>query len=542
MRNFPIIFPNIPKSEKGISPSLSPDSLQQADFLQSRSAKTFEFKLQDERYISRTAPEKPGNEITFTFKIPPWDVLAASANRLLKFEFPAIRDIKVYERLIKTNMMSTGVSKKVLETLSVPSLEQIYREMWQHSLKTMQVSPLDNLLSLFLLVEEMEEFEPGQMLLQDIALMGQRDPGTMHSYYYRDALNRTDQISFLAGHGYRTDFFEEVRPDPIEALPENIVPAESQENKDRQRNATAHKGLENGLKLELAYFACRRLSAPLPWTGLLMAFEQEPLRHREKFPRLMRLHKILGLLKKQHWAVAPITPAHLLSTVHRLRKLSQKEKLAGMAAQFGFARPVKELVIVEGETERLLLPLFAEAMGYHFNHLGIDTLPAGGKTHVLALYREYKRNLKVPICILLDNDAQDVADELSAILRPQDQVIRIEEGEFEDTYDLALLLQTINDHYQPFPEITPESFQKLTESHPGGGRVQGLKTLWQSYNLGSFDKIEFAARYAEMFRPATADQAQKQTFVQPSETVQAIIRMILTIRENHQHILTLRKP
>jgi hypothetical protein len=439
-------------------------------------------------------PVKRQQEVTFSFKPPAWDNLAASANRLLKFEFPVLRDIKVYERLIKTNAVSAGLSKKMLDTLSLPSLETIYRHLWQSGLAQPEASPFNAWLALFLLVEDLDEFDGAQLLIHDIEQLGLRDTGAMHSYYYRGPLNRENMITFLTGHGYRTDLLETLgAPEP-----------------------------ESDADLQLAYFACRRLSHPLPWAELLARLSGSDL---AKFPRLGRLQAVQALLQKQVWIRTPLTGQTLPAMAAQLRQLLQTEAMADISARYQLPRPVRELVIVEGETEKLLLPLFAQAIGLDFHRLGIEVLPAGGKNHVLSLYKTHAQTLSIPICVILDSDAAEIAQELQGYRRDQDCIFQIEEGEFEDLYDLGLTLKTINRHYQPFPEVTPSRYQELATAQNARGRVQALKALWQAYNLGSFDKIEFAGKYADTFTPPH----KNKVYPQPPEAIRKLLNAIMAI-------------
>ncbi len=441
-------------------------------------------------------PDARHSEMAFSFKTPGRDNLAASANRLLKFEFPPAQEAKVFERLIKTNVLSAGLSKKVLEALPLPFLEKIYGSLWQ-SLFDVQDPVADSWLTLFLLSEELLAFNPEPWVRQDIEQIGTRDTGAMHSYYYQGALNREQMTTFLTRHGYRTDFLQALEDQP--------------------------PGKANDHTLRLAYLACRRLSSPLPWSELLASLDAVEL---ERFPRLARLKSIQELLGQQHWAQGAITPDNLAIAIRRLQQLLGQKECMALASRHALPRPVQALVIVEGETEKILLPLFAEAMGLDLNALGIDVLPAGGKNHVLSIYGEAVRYLNIPICIVLDSDAAEIAQELAPLKRPQDYIFQIAEGEFEDLYDLNLTLKAINLNYQPYPEVTRESFQELTASNQSKGRVQALRTLWQSYNLGSFDKIEFARQYAEMIQPA----ARNGKPVAPPAAIRRLVETILKVR------------
>ena len=68
--------------------------------------------------------------------------------------------------------------------------------------------------------------------------------------------------------------------------------------------------------------------------------------------------------------------------------------------------PIKKLVIAEGITEEILLPAFAEANGYNFIENGVKIIAAGGKNQVVKLYYKLIEQVKVPIFILLDKDAE----------------------------------------------------------------------------------------------------------------------------------------
>lgn len=466
--------------------------------------------------------------LTLTFKTPSRENLLASANRLLKAEWPTRRVSGVYERLLKTNVLSLGASRKVLESIPLPVLERVYRELWR-SFQPSDVE-MDEYLSLFLLVEEMSEFLPPALVREDIRLLGQRGAPALHGYYYEGALTRAQMITLLREQGCRTDLLEAC-PSPTET--------------DR---------------LQRAYLACRRLPeirdravqaggssidepqndtrngagqcCPLPWNALLLSLSSD---EESRFPRLARLKAIRDLLagsgsNRLPQALAnvrrsPLTPENFPAQFEVMRQLLDQPAMRELASRTGQARPLRTLVLVEGETEKRLLPLFARALAIDFNALGIEILPAGGKNHVIRLYRETADYLAVPLCVLLDDDARAIAEELAGILRPSDRVFCFTEGEFEDTYDPGLLIDTINRAYQPFPELTAQSLREADEA-AGYRRVPALRSLWQTYGLGGFDKVAFADRYAETLqRLLPGDPA-----AQPPPAIHALLKILLDIR------------
>jgi predicted ATPase len=69
-----------------------------------------------------------------------------------------------------------------------------------------------------------------------------------------------------------------------------------------------------------------------------------------------------------------------------------------------FARAV---LLVEGATEKLALPLAFRAMGYDINRLGISVVEVGGKTK-LPLFAGVCRALDIPFVVMADHDVRDI--------------------------------------------------------------------------------------------------------------------------------------
>ena len=96
---------------------------------------------------------------------------------------------------------------------------------------------------------------------------------------------------------------------------------------------------------------------------------------------------------------------------------------------YGF--PVKKLLLCEGITEEILLPVFSKICGYDFNENGIYVISAGGKNQVVKYFYNFADNLKVPIFVLLDNDAKSNLEEIKPRLREFDKIHLLKSGEFE---------------------------------------------------------------------------------------------------------------
>jgi hypothetical protein len=149
--------------------------------------------------------------------------------------------------------------------------------------------------------------------------------------------------------------------------------------------------------------------------------------------------------------------------------------------------PPRVLLLVEGITEEILLPKFAQLLTYDFNTDGIFLISAGGKNKVAKFYNKYKRQLTIPIALLLDADAEEIIEELTPGLRPHDKLISIHNGEFEDLLPKDLICKAVNDSYMLSPNL------KLAEIDQQESIARQLCIIWKNFGLGDFNKSHFAS-------------------------------------------------
>ncbi|HBG49013.1 MAG TPA: hypothetical protein DDW90_05835 [Cyanobacteria bacterium UBA9971] len=175
-------------------------------------------------------------------------------------------------------------------------------------------------------------------------------------------------------------------------------------------------------------------------------------------------------------------------------------------------KPLKLIVLVEGATEEVLLPLFSSVAGIDFEKTGIELVAAGGKNQVARIYAEINLGVNLPIFIILDADAQEIADEIRKIIRQQDRLYLISGGEFEDILPDELICRATNSYYGLTGKINKE------EISINGRKTVTLANLWKQKGFGEFKKAEFAQIIAENIK----------TSADLSEEMQKII---LNIRE-----------
>jgi hypothetical protein len=463
--------------------------------------------------ISIPIRDERDHEQVLQFKAPGREKWLASANRFLKPEAPSRRITEVYERLLKTCALSTGLSRRILEQLPILALENLYQQLWQSACPVAEstdhsAAVLNKAIHRFLMTQEMMEFRPDVLVREDIQSLSERSAAAMHGYYRAEQhhLSGEELFSFLTGQG----------------CPATILKACHLSN-----DATNSQNNQAEDRLNRAYWASRQLEGAigaLDWVSLLNSLGDD---EAQRYPRLARLRAVTALLKEKHLggvgvsANQPASPnseaSNIFEAENAFTALLNSPAMRQIGKEIRQARPLKLLILVEGETETRLLPLFAKALGHNLDALGMHLLAAGGKNHMTRLYLNWAEVLAVPICLILDGDAADIAEELQPDLRPEDRLFCFAAGEFEDTYDFTTLLATINRAYHPFPELTPQHFSALsaTSAQSKGtasnkGRVAELKTIWQYFRLGSFDKIAFAEHYAETLtdRIAAGDTAK----------------------------------
>lgn len=165
-----------------------------------------------------------------------------------------------------------------------------------------------------------------------------------------------------------------------------------------------------------------------------------------------------------------------------LKSLATDEKTTDTT---DFRFPIKLVVIAEGITEETLLPIFAKKCDYDFDKNGIQIVSAGGKNQVVKSFYTLSEQLKIPIFILLDNDAKENYEQIVPKLRSFDKIHLLNCGEFEDILPKQLILNTLNDHFINLNSIDESEF---TEER----MVLNLEEIFKKKGFHEFKKAEFA--------------------------------------------------
>lgn len=174
-----------------------------------------------------------------------------------------------------------------------------------------------------------------------------------------------------------------------------------------------------------------------------------------------------------------------------LKSLSSKDCPLNNRVHFKTKFPLEKIIITEGITEEILLPKFAKLCGYDFDEHGVYLIAAGGKNQVVKLFYQFADELKLPVFILLDNDAKENFTEILPKLRKIDKVHVIANGEFEDILPLNLIKKTLNNYLKNFSSV---SLDELRKDLP---MTKILEEIFKQKGFNEFKKAEFAHLVAE---------------------------------------------
>ncbi len=158
--------------------------------------------------------------------------------------------------------------------------------------------------------------------------------------------------------------------------------------------------------------------------------------------------------------------------------------------------PVSKVVLVEGITEEILLIEFAKILGLDFKKEGIFVLGAGGKNQVARKYYKLIEEIKIPIFILLDSDAIEIANLIIPKLRNKDKLHLIKTGEFEDILTGKLIKNALNFHF------AQNMLNNENEFEENGHAVVELHDCFKNNGWGEFKKADFAKIIREYLHQA----------------------------------------
>ena len=182
----------------------------------------------------------------------------------------------------------------------------------------------------------------------------------------------------------------------------------------------------------------------------------------------------------------PLIPDDCVNNLKWLKELAISNNPDNTSLLKGYNFPVRKVIICEGLTEEILLPEFSSYLDYNFEKNGIHIISAGGKNQVVKYYYDLIDKLKIPIFVLLDNDAKENGQKILKKLRRIDNLYIIKHGEFEDILPVQLIERALK---QSIKNISRSPMKRYTSSDSA---VKYLEEFYKTRGVHEFKKAEFA--------------------------------------------------
>lgn len=171
------------------------------------------------------------------------------------------------------------------------------------------------------------------------------------------------------------------------------------------------------------------------------------------------------------------------------------------------------LLLVEGQTECILLPAMSKLLGVDIDSLAVDITDCGGAKQVVKHYLNLREVTVLPIVCVLDSDVEEPVEIISDSLRPSDRLITMTRKEIEDTFSEAAFLRLLNIYMSHKAQHTssPITLSEIQEMElEETCRTAILDRLMRARGMGSFDKIGFARVTAERLQASEIPQDGKK--------------------------------
>lgn len=237
----------------------------------------------------------------------------------------------------------------------------------------------------------------------------------------------------------------------------------------------------------LTDLACNIINSSLPDIKTDYSINNKILDYETKTFKMNNISMVLLKNNINYDALISVLPENLPSNLKWLKYVSDVNYTDINSHKFGYHFPIKKVVLCEGITEEILLPEFADLLNFDFSKNGVQLISAGGKNQVVKLFYKFAEELKIPLFVLLDNDAEQNSKEIEPKLRKGDKIYRIKSGEFEDIIPKSLIEKSLKFSVENISDTPEESEEDFSE-----GTVHYLEEFYRTRGAHEFKKAEFA--------------------------------------------------
>ena len=385
------------------------------------------------------------DEEKIVFKPMTYDELGISLERLVRFNNPFKKYERVYRDILFKHLISPKLSIKTYNNLNFGIIAYLVQIIWNESVKNLHSEYTENnFINLYLLYEEIKERCVRETVKKFV--FSSNNTGFSKPANFSDS-------TFVNDENILKDIFE--------------------------HNGIKFNSRWYGFDPVTEIYVSFRMNYPLNIDGFLqLAESQENISTNIK--RLVWLNR---QVKKAGSGFNSYNAAGELENIYKQAEIYREDHYS--------KNPLRLVILAEGATEQVLLPVFSSVAGIDFRKNGIEVIDSGGKNQVARIYSELYRELNLPVLIVLDADAYEIAEEIGKNLRETDRLYLISKGEFEDILPDKLICRAINSYYGYTGKV------KKSEIDDYDSKTDGLCFLWKQKGFGEFKKAEFAQIIAE---------------------------------------------
>jgi len=444
------------------------------------------------------------------FKPMSYEELSISLERLQRFNNPFRKLDRVQREILIKHLIFPKINLKNYYKFSLGTINFLTQLVWNESVLAINPNCKENYdINPYLFYEEIKEFSAKEILKRIVF-------SENISGYLKPA--NFSESDFICNENVLKDLFEQsgiqLETKWTALLTQNAVYSEIANNELNIGNK--YSDINHIDSLSKTYISIR-MNYPLNIDGFLQLAEKKACcEQRQEGKDLSRevpfMENQLNMQSDEAVSSGVTSSAHsrnnakdISRNIKRLIWLNNEVKKNKLAFDFEkiyelaeiyrnnncSKKPLKLLLLVEGATEEVLLPVFSSIAEIDFDKNGIEVVASGGKNQVARIYGEINQETNLPIFIILDADAHEIADEIKKGIRPQDRLYLISKGEFEDILPDKLICRAINLHYGLIGNIKKE------ELNINNRKVDTLINLWKEKGFGEFKKAEFAQIIAE---------------------------------------------
>lgn len=175
----------------------------------------------------------------------------------------------------------------------------------------------------------------------------------------------------------------------------------------------------------------------------------------------------------------------------------------------------EKILLVEGQTEMILLPALAKLLNIDLIEISSYIDACGGAQQVAKQYLNLRDTVSLPILCLLDGDALEQAELISDSLRDCDRLLTLRKGEIEDLFLEETIFRCMQIYMSEMGYLDTIVFEDLREQAETASEAQGqrrveiLDRLCRQRGLGDFDKVAFAKILAEKIEKTEVPEEAK---------------------------------